>query len=259
MRTTLLGHSLRPGLQLGLQVASVAVFLLGWELAVRLTLVSSTLIPPPSSIVYAFQREYGGGFWSSNIIATLRHYLLGAGIGTIGGIALGYAAALSPALQAVQEGIARLFRPIPPLAWIPFAIIWFGISEAAATFIIAIGVFWVNYFSSYSGVRSIDRRLYTVSEVFGQGGIFPIVAKIIVPGSLPSVLAGIRSGLGIGWFAVLAAELFGIPGIGQRMMEASGMLVTDVVLLYMATIALLYTITDTAMSLLAARLLRWQA
>lgn len=259
MSVALFGRSLPPRLQLGLQVASVLVFLLGWEFAVRQSLVSSALIPPPSSIVSAFRREYGHGFWTSNVIATLRHYLLGAGIGTIGGIALGYAAALSPALQAIQEGIARLFRPIPPLAWIPFAIIWFGISEAAATFIIAIGVFWINYFTAYAGVRSIDRRFYTVSEVFGQGSILPIVAKIIVPGSLPSVLAGIRSGLGIGWFAVLAAELFGIPGIGQRMMEASGMLVTDVVLLYMATIAFLYTITNSAMSLLAGYLLRWQA
>lgn len=259
MKTALLGQSLRPGLQFGLQAGSVAVFLLGWELAVRFSLISSVLIPPPSSVVDAFRREFGQGFWISNVVTTLRHYLLGAGIGTLGGIALGYAAALSPALQALQEGIARLFRPIPPLAWIPFAIIWFGISEAAATFIIAIGVFWVNYFCSYSGVRSIDRRLYTVSEVFGQAGIFSIVAKIVVPGSLPSVLAGVRSGLGIGWFAVLAAELFGIQGIGQRMMEASGMLVTDIVLLYMATIALLYTITDTAMSLLTTYLLRWRA
>lgn len=258
MNTLLLRQKLSRHTQLGLQLASVVTFLLSWELAVKYAVVSSSMIPPPSSIVSVFQREWGEGVWIANVIATLQHYLLGAAIGTAGGIALGYAAALSSTLRALQEGIVRIFGPIPPLAWIPFAIIWFGISEAAATFIIAMGVFWVNYFAAYAGASSIDRRLYMLSDSFGHSSLLAIIGKVIVPGSLPSVLSGIRSGLGIGWFAVLAAEMFGIPGIGQRMMEASGMLVMDVVLLYMATIALLYTVSDTAIAALSARLLRWQ-
>jgi len=239
-----------------IQTASVAGFLALWEALSRTHLVSS-LIPPPSSILTALRREQADGVWLTNVAATATHYVWGVLVGTVAGIALGYAAALSPVVQAMQEGVARLLRPIPPLAWVPFAIIWFGITELAAAFIIAIGSFWVNYFSAYSGAKAIDRRLFEVCATYGQGGRIARIVKIVIPGSAPSVLAGIRSGLGIGWFAVLSAELFGIPGIGQRMIEASGVLATDVVLLYMATIALCYTICDAAMSMLSARMLQW--
>ncbi|MEP9347464.1 ABC transporter permease [Xanthobacter sp. KR7-225] len=241
-----------------IQVVSVLGFLAVWEAVSRTNMVSP-LIPPPSSILSAFRREQADGIWSANVAATAGHYVWGVLIGTVAGIALGYAAALSPVVEACQEGVARLLRPIPPLAWVPFAIIWFGISELAAAFIIAIGAFWVNYFSAYSGVQAIDRRLFEMCATFGQGGWWARVIKVVIPGSAPSVLAGIRSGLGIGWFAVLAAELFGIPGIGQRMQEASGMLATDVVLLYMATIALCYTACDAAMVLVSRRMLQWLA
>lgn len=241
-----------------IQLVSVFGFLAVWETASRTHAISS-LIPPPSSVLFAFQREQADGTWLTNVTATVSHYGWGVIVGTLLGIALGYAAALSPVVEACQEGVARLLRPIPPLAWVPFAIIWFGITELAAAFIIAIGAFWVNYFSAYSGVQAIDKRLFEVCATFGQGGWWARVSKVVVPGSAPSVLAGIRSGLGIGWFAVLSAELFGIPGIGQRMQEASGVLATDVVLLYMATIALCYTACDAAMALASKRMLQWLA
>lgn len=235
----------------------VAGFLAAWELSSRLGLIPSVLIPPPSSVVASFQREAGSGMWQTYVLSSLRHYALGVALGSILGIALGVAAALWPVVEAAQEGVARLLRPIPPIAWIPFAIIWFGVTEAAAAFIIAIGVFWLNYFAANTAVKLVDKGLIEVAHAFGQGKTHKRLIDVVLPGAAAGIFSGLRAGLGMGWIAVLAAELFGIPGIGQRMMEASGVLATDIVVLYMATIALLYAICDASIVALSERVLRW--
>lgn len=240
------------------QLISLAVFLAAWELSVRSGLLPAILVPPPSSVFSSFVREYGTGMWAGNVLSSLKHYLLGVFVGSVLGIALGIASALWPVVQVSQEGIARLLRPIPPLAWIPFAIIWFGVTETAAAFIIAMGVFWFNYFATYTAVKSIDKGLLELACAFGQDGFLNRLSKIVLPGAAPGILSGIRAGLGMGWMTVLAAELFGVVGIGQRMMEASGLLATDVVVLYMVTIALLYSISDIIVVLITDRVLRWQ-
>ena len=238
-------------------ILGIVVFLGGWEIAARMGLIPSILIPPPSSVIAAFKKEAGSGMWLTYVLSSLKHYSVGVLIGSSLGIALGVASALWPLVEASQEGIARLLRPIPPIAWIPFAIIWFGVTESAAAFIIAIGVFWLNYFAANTAVKGVDKGLIELAHAFGQGSLVKRLLKVVLPGAAPGIFSGLRAGLGMGWIAVLAAELFGITGIGQRMMEASGMLATDIVLLYMFTIALLYAVFDGAVVWIADRSLRW--
>lgn len=243
---------------MAIQIAGLALFLSFWEGVVQLGWMPRVLVPPPSSLLGTFLREWGLGIWSESVLRSLNHYFWGVGIGSFLGIALGIASAHWPRVEAAQEGIARILRPIPPLAWIPFAIIWFGITETAAAFIIAIGVFWFNYFATLHAVKSIDSGFDELARAFGQGGFSARLSKITLPGAAPGILSGIRSGLGMGWVTLLAAELFGVVGIGHRMIEASGLMATDVVILYMATIALLYTISDMALLLTTRLMLRWQ-
>jgi NitT/TauT family transport system permease protein len=231
---------------------------LAWEILVRTHAISNVLLPPPSSMVAAFAREQSNGLWAHNVMSSLRHYSIGVVVGSLLGIALGIASGLWLAIEMAQEGVARLLRPIPPIAWIPFAIIWFGVSETAAAFIIGMGVFWFNYFATHAAVKSIDKGLMELSQVFGQDSFFDRLVKIVLPSAAPGIFAGIRAGLGMGWVNVLAAELFGVVGIGQRMMEASGLLATDVVILYMATIAVLYSMSDFIVVSVSQRIVRWQ-
>ena len=172
--------------------------------------------------------------------------------------ASGVAVALVPRVEASQAGLARVFRPIPPLAWIPFAIIWFGISETAAAFIISIGIFWINYFTAMAAVQAVDKDLIEVARAFGHRSFFALLRKVILPGAAPGILSGLRAGLGQGWMTVVAAELFGIAGIGQRMIEASGLLASEVVVLYMFSIALLYGVSDYIFVRIQDRILEWQ-
>ena len=241
-----------------LSALGVLVFLLAWEGLARSGIVPSRLLPSPSAVPAAFLAEVRNGQWQAMVMASLSHYLSGLALGSFLGIAAGTAAALSPVFNALQAGVVRMLRPIPAIAWIPFAIIWFGVSESSAAFLIALTVFWINYFATFAAVSSVDKDLVELGYAFGQGGLMPRLFKIILPGALPGILAGLRAGLGQGWMTVVAAELFGIPGVGMRMMEASGLLATHIVVLYMVTIALLYGISDFLFVRVQTRVLAWQ-
>lgn len=236
----------------------LAAFLGLWEGAARGGLVPPTLLPAPSALPAVLASEIALGIWPAMVRASLAHYAVGLVIGSVLGVAAGGGVALFPRIDAAQGWIARLLRPIPPLAWIPFAIIWFGVSDAAAAFIIAIGVFWINYFTAYAAVGAVDKDLIELAVAFGHRSLPAQLGKVILPAAAPGILSGLRAGIGQGWMAVVAAELFGIAGIGDRMMEAAGLLATPVVVVYMATIALLYGITDTLFVMAQRRILRWQ-
>lgn len=241
-----------------LSAAGLLAFIGLWELIGRSGLVAPTLLPPPSAIPAKFVSEVRLGIWPAMVAASLAHYLVGLVAGSMAGVATGGAVALFPWVDAAQAWLARLLRPIPPLAWIPFAIIWFGITQAAAAFIIAIGIFWINYFTTYESVRAVDKDMVELAVAFGHHSLPDRVWSIILPASAPGILAGLRAGIGQGWMTVIAAELFGISGIGERMMEAAGLLATPVVLVYMVTIAALYAVSDALFLMAQRRLLRWQ-
>lgn len=232
-------------------------FLAVWEVLSRSGVMQANLAPPPSSVPPALLSEIRNGAWFAAVKASLGHYSIGLVIGSALGVVAGVAVALWPRVEHAQAWVARLLRPIPPLAWIPFAIIWFGVSEMAAVFIIAIGVFWLNYFTTASAVQAVDRNFIELAQAFGHRGLGARLAKVILPAASPGILAGLRSSLGQGWMTVVAAELFGIPGIGQRMMEASGLLATNVVVLYMLTIAFFYGLTDLVFVRFMDRALLW--
>lgn len=241
-----------------LACVGLALFLLGWEGLTRSGWLQETLIPPPSRVPLALISEIENGIWLQMVGSSVNHYAIGLALGSLLGISAGIIVALAPTVAALQSGIVRVLRPIPPLAWIPFAIIWFGISEAAAAFIISIGIFWINYFASLTAVQSVDKDLIEVARAFGHRSIMARLTKVILPAALPGILSGFRTALGQGWMTVVAAELFGITGIGMRMVEASGLLATDIVVLYMLTIGALYGLTDYAFVHVQQKLLQWQ-
>jgi sulfonate transport system permease protein len=247
-----------PAKRYVLSATGLVAFLLIWESIARSGLVETHLLPPPSTLPGTLVSEIGLGIWQSMVWASLRHYSVGFVLGSTLGVTLGVCVALFPKVEASQAWLARMFRPIPPLAWIPFAIIWFGISETAAAFIISIGIFWINYFTTMAAVQAVDKDLIEVARAFGHRKFFSLLGKVILPAAAPGILSGLRAGLGQGWMTVVAAELFGIAGIGQRMIEAAGLLASEVVVLYMFSIALLYGVSDYIFVRIQDKILEWQ-
>ena len=250
---------MRAATRIGLAALGLLLFLALWEALPKLGLLNPILVPPPSVIPAATGREMASGIWGEAVLSSLSHYATGLLVGSALGLLLGIAAGMSQIFDDLTAWIVRLVRPIPGLAWVPFAIIWFGVEPAAAVFIIAIGVFWIVFFATQGAVRSVDRDLLEVADAFGFRSWFARLVKIILPAATPGVMVGIRTALGQAWMAVVAAEIFGVPGVGQRMMQASSLLSTDIVLVYMLTIAALYGLFDTVFVVLQNWLLRWRA
>jgi sulfonate transport system permease protein len=234
-------------------------FLLLWEAVPRLGLVNAAMLPGPSVIPKAFLKEVSSGAWLQAISSSLSHYMTGLALGAGLGVALGVLTGMYRGAEAFTAWIVRVLRPVPGLAWVPFAILWFGVNPTAAVFIIAIGVFWIVYFAAHGAVRAVDRDLIEVADAFGFHSGWERLIKILLPASTPGILVGLRTALGQAWMAVVAAEIFGVSGLGQRMMQASSLLATDVVVVYMLTMAALYGLLDTAFVALQGWLLRWKA
>lgn len=241
-----------------LAALGLAVFLGIWELMPALGIVPASILPPPSALPKAFWREVTSGIWLSALLTSLRNYLAGLAIGSSLGIALGVWTGLSVTLEAFTAWIVRVLRPIPGLAWVPFAILWFGIEPSAAIFIISTGVFWICYFAAHGAVRAVDRDLIELAEAFAFRRTDQKLIKVILPAAAPGILVGMRTALGQAWMAVVASEIFGVPGLGQRMMQASNLLASDIVVVYMATMAALYGIIDTGFVALQSWVLRWK-
>jgi NitT/TauT family transport system permease protein len=234
------------------------VFLLLWEALPWFGAISADSLPPPSAMPGAFYRELRSGIWLAALESSLSHYLLGLVIGCALGVLLGLLTGLWHSVEATLSWVVRILRPIPGLAWVPFAILWFGIEPAAAVFIIGIGVFWISYFAALSAVHAVDRDLIEVADAFGFKRADQRLRKVILPAAAPGILGGLRTAIGQAWMAVVAAEIFGVPGLGNRMMQASNLLASDIVVIYMATMALLYGLIDTAFVAMQNRLLKWK-
>jgi sulfonate transport system permease protein len=237
----------------------LALFFLLWEAVPQLGLLTPILLPPPSSLPAAFLRELNSGALPAALSNSLSHYAIGLTIGVVLGLSVGVLAGLFKPFDESLSWVVRVLRPIPGLAWVPFAIIWFGVSTAGAIFIIAIGVFWIEFFAALAAVQGVERDQIELARAFGFGNWRQRLIKVVLPAATPGILAGIRTSLGQAWMAVVAAELFGVPGLGQRMMQASSLLATDLVLVYMLTIAAMYGLTDVVFNRVSRTLLAYRA
>ncbi len=242
-----------------LATLGLVAFLALWEAAPRLNWVNPALLPGPTSLPKAFWKEVVSGEWLQAIYGSLGHYVEGLATGVILGAIFGILTGMYEVIETLLSGVIRVLRPIPGLAWVPFAILWFGVGPSAAIFIIAIGVFWIVFFAALGAVRGVDRDFIELANAFGYRSGWARLRKVLLPAATPGILTGVRTALGQAWMAVVAAELFGVSGIGQRMMQASSLLATDIVVVYMLTMAALYALIDIAFMAFSGWLLRWKA
>ncbi len=248
----------RPAAAL-LPLVGLAAFFALWEAVPRLGLVNPAFLPPPSALPEAFLRELRSGQWLAAVNGSLGHYLAGLALGVGLGIAAGTLTGMSRTAEGLTAWVVRVLRPVPGLAWVPFAIIWFGVSPEAALFIVAIGVFWIVYFAAHGAIRGVDRDLIELAAAFGFRSAPERLVTVVWPAAMPGILVGVRTAIGQAWMAVVAAEIFGVAGLGQRMMQASTLLATDIVVVYMLTMALLYGVFDAGFTALQRWILRWRA
>jgi NitT/TauT family transport system permease protein len=247
-------------------------FLLAWQ-AAALAIGRAYLLPTPLAVAGAFLTELTAaetlavGFgveipatrMVTKLVQSLFHYLPGLVVGSTLGISLGIAMGWNETLDDALTPVTRVLRPIPPLAWIAFAIVWIGINHSGAAFIVGIGAFWINFYNAYSGVEGVPQHLKEVAGSLGVDSDLGMVRKVVVPAASPSIMTGIRTSIGQCWMIVVAAELFGAPGVGFQIINAAQNLQMDVSVAYMLVISVVFLASDGLFRKVERRVLEWRA
>jgi NitT/TauT family transport system permease protein len=239
-----------------LQGGALAVFVALWWAGAALT--PANLLPTPPSVASVVVSDVANGTVFELVWQSLRHYIPGLLIGSALGMATGVLVGWSDTAAETVGTVAQFLRPIPPLAWIPFAIIWFGLTDAGAAFIVAVVAFWINYYNAESGVASVDRELLEVAQSLGTTSNVRLVRKVVLPSAVPELITGFRTAAGQAWMVMVAAELLGVAGIGKHLWDAANFLQMDVVMAYMLVIGLLFLLTDRLIVLVQGRVLTWR-
>jgi ABC-type nitrate/sulfonate/bicarbonate transport system permease component len=232
-------------------------FVLVWQLVGDLEPGLARTLPPPSRVLAAGWRGLASGDLLAHVGASLVRVLGGFSVATLVAIPLGIGIALWEWLEDTADPVVEFLRPIPPIAWIPLGILWFGIGDAQNMFIIFLGAFFPILLNTIAGVRRVDRTLVWAALTLG-GQRAQIIRDIVLPGALPLILAGLRIGLGVGWMALVAAELVAArSGLGFMIQSARYAFLTERVILGMAVIGVLGLAMDRVMRGLERRFAPW--
>ncbi len=230
----------------------------GWEAVVRAGLATGRLMPPPSRLVATAAALIRSGELQTHTLATLVRVLLGFGIGGTLGTLMGMLSGASPLARRLIDPSIQGLRSVPSLAWVPIFILWMGIFETSKIALIAVGVFFPVYLGMLTAIQSVDRKLIEVGRVFGLSPL-GIALRITWPAVMPIWIASLRSGLGLGFMFLVAAELMGASeGLGYLLVDGQQMGRADTILVAMITFALLGKLADSVLVVISLPLLRWQ-
>jgi sulfonate transport system permease protein len=231
---------------------------LGWELTVRAGFSTGRLVPPPSVIFSTFAELAKTGELQRHALATLGRVAAGFGIGVAVGTLLGAITGYSVLVRSFIDPSLQALRAIPSIAWVPLFILWLGIFEASKVTLIAVGVFFPVYLGVMGAVMSVDRKIVEVGRAFRLSGA-QMVRRILLPAVLPSYVIALRSGLGLGWMFVVAAEFMGASeGLGFLLVDGQQLGKPAQIVAAIVAFALIGKITDWIIVCLTAPFLRWE-
>ncbi len=240
-------------------------FLIVWQGIASSGIIPEYKLPSPAAVMAAFGELIMTGMppghkLPSHLLMSLYRVALGFFIAAAVAVPLGILMGWSRRLQYLISPLVEMVRPVPPLAWIPLSILWFGIGIKSAAFIIFLGAFFPMLLNTIAGVQSIPKILLEAARTLGadQGNL---LMKVLLPGALPSIFLGLRIGLGIGWMTLVAAEFTGVKsgyGLGYMIMTARDIQRSDEIIAGMVVIGLTGLLIDALIRKAEAKLLPWQ-
>ncbi|MDO5537191.1 MAG: ABC transporter permease [Desulfovibrionaceae bacterium] len=244
-----------------LYCVSITLFLSLWDYVAREKIFRDSVARPLEvwdQLVLLTQIKFAGTTLWGHIWASLQRVLTGFVLASIVAIPLGLFMALNKYVNAIVKPLFDLFKPMPPIAWVSIAILWFGIGETSKVFIIIIGTFVPCLLNAYNGVRLVDPELYDVIRVLG-GSRRDEILHVCFPASFPAIFAGLQISLSSAWTCVLAAELMNSRnGMGFLIKRGMDTHQPTLVLGGMILIAAAAYITSLMVSLAERRLCPWQ-
>lgn len=238
-----------------LETLGVLIFLLVWHLISTYRFMPAYAIPSPARVVEALAANSHA--IAAAIPQSLLHLALGFTLAFAVAVPLGMLMGSFKSVERGLFGVVEVLRPIPPIAWVPFALLLFATYLEASMFIIFIGAFFPLLTNVYFGFKNVPTSLIEVVRVMGGGGK-EILVKVSLPSALPSILTGVKTSIGVAWMCVVAAEMFGAPGLGYLIMNYRYLHDIAAVVAVMVVIGFLGLALEVAVKLIENRVLRWQ-
>jgi NitT/TauT family transport system permease protein len=199
-------------------VAVIVIVVAVWWLAVNIS--GSRIFPTPWQVALGMGHLIQQGVLIQHVSASLYRVTYGYLLAATLGIGLGLLMGRFRGIHVALNSLVQILRPISPIAWIPLAILWFGVSDLSPIFLIFLSSFFPMVVGTVAGVLTIDRQYIWAAENFGISG-FRLLCFVIFPGALPQIITGMRIGLGVAWLVVVAAEMIAInSGLGYLIIDA---------------------------------------
>jgi len=241
----------------------VSVLVLWYVLTTLIPVVNTARLPAPGEVWDAFKQiaftGYADAKLHEHVLQSCKRVLMGFFAAVSIGVPLGIAMGWSRSVEAFVNPVFLLIRPIPPLAWIPLAIVWAGLGDAGKVFVIWFSAFVPSVINSYTGVRTIEPYLIEAAATLGvTRGRF--VREVLVPGALPHIFTGLRLSLQASWTALVAAELIGaLSGLGEVLNAAAQDIFAAMIMVGMIFVGLCGAAMALVLAWLERRAMPWRA
>jgi taurine transport system permease protein len=256
------GEEAGNAFQYGISVATLVLLFVLWTAASHLGWIKPLFLPTPESILQAFRQAISGELdgeplWA-HLSASLLRVLSAFALAIVVGVPVGLAMGVSKVARGVLDPPIEFYRPLPPLAYLPLMIIWFGIGEASKVLLIFLACFAPVALAARAGVLSASRDQINAALSMGASR-YQVIRYVIFPAALPEILVGLRIGMGVGWTTLVAAEMIAAQaGVGQLVLNASNFLRTDVVMMGILLIGLFAGIFELGIRWLEKLLVPWK-
>jgi len=249
--------------RLAVGAATLAVLIALWYAAMATQLIPAVYFPKPAEVLQALRQislqGYADGRLHEHFLHSCWLVLLGFAAAVAIGVPLGVAMGWSRRTEALVNPVFLLLRPIPPLAWIPLAIVWLGLGDAAKVLVIWFAAFVPAVINSYAGVRSIEPHLIEAARSLGIERAM-LVREVLFPGALPLIFTGLRLSLQACWTTLVAGELIGaIVGLGHVLYQAGLDLFPAMIVVGMIAVAIGGGVMTAALGWLEKRAMPWHA
>ena len=243
-----------------LSAVGTILFLGVWYLAAALHLAPPQFLPLPHEVVLKLiqlsQEPFSGYTLWQHMASSLQRYAMGFGLAALIGVPLGLLMGWFRWLDDIVSPLFDGLRFIAPVAWVPFAALWFGTGVGGPTLIIFAGAFPPCLINAYRGTRSVDIRYLEAASMLGVGN-FKTITEVLFPAAVPSIIAGLRIGAGLGWMSLVGAELIvASSGMGYLIVKGQSAIATDIVMAGMVAIGMVGVVIDLALRRVESYLLK---
>jgi sulfonate transport system permease protein len=219
--------------------------------------LNPVILPSPSKVVDTFLGLLRSGTLVTNLAISVIRVLKGYALAAVSGIVLGILIGLSDHVKRLTDLLVQIIKPIPPIAWIPLVILWFGIEESGKVFLIFLGGFFTILINVVDGIHQVDSKLIEVSKTV-ETPYLKHIFRVVIPGAAQNIFTGLRVGMSSSWMCVVAAELVSsTTGLGYMIMNARQFGNTDVVIVGMLTIGVIGKLMDSVLKMIEKSVIRW--